>query len=184
MATKPKTTGLTYRDLEAFPEDNLRRELIDGELIVTPSPRPRHQAVLTELLFQLVLWVKRHGGRVFPAPLDVKFSDDTVLEPDVLLLRAEHLDRIGELYVSAGPDLAVEVSSPSTRRLDRVRKREVYERFGVAEYWFVDLDGDCVEVYRLADGRYPAPEVLGRGATLTSPVVPGFALAVADLLDA
>jgi Uma2 family endonuclease len=172
----------TYDDLASFPDDNLRRELIDGELIVTPSPRFRHQVVLTELLFALVTWTKQHGGRAVPARTDVRFSDETVLEPDVLLVRAEHYDRIEEKYVSAAPDLVAEVSSPSTRHLDRVRKRAVYERFGVPEYWFVDLDSDCVEVHRLVDGRYPEPQVLTLGDTLTSAQLPGFSLVVRDLL--
>ncbi len=172
----------TYDDLESFPDDNLRRELIDGELIVTPAPYFRHQGVVAELLVALRLWTKEHGGEVLLGPLDVKFSDGTVLEPDVLFVRAEHRDRIQEMYLSAAPDLVAEVSSPSTRHLDRVRKRAVYERFGVPEYWFVDLDDDCVEVYLLVGGRYPAPQVLERGDTLTSAEVPGFSLAVADLL--
>jgi Uma2 family endonuclease len=81
------------------------------------------------------------------------------------------------------PDLAVEVSSPSTRAHDRVRKRAVYESHAVPEFWSVDLDSEQVEVYRLAEGRYPDPLVLGRGDTLTSPLVPGFALALGGLFE-
>ncbi|MPZ87902.1 MAG: Uma2 family endonuclease, partial [Nitriliruptorales bacterium] len=73
---------------------------------------------------------------------------------------------------------------PSTRRTDLVRKRDLYERFGVPEYWFVDLDADRVEVHRLVEGRFAPPVVLGRDAKLTSDLLPGFVLPVADLLDA
>lgn len=184
MARSMLERRYTYEDLAHFPDDNLRRELIDGELIVTPAPRTRHQAAAGELLVELMLWVRQHGGKVYTAPLDVKFSDDTVLEPDVLFIRAEHLDRLHEKFVLGAPDVVVEVSSPSTRRLELVRKREVYERFGVSEYWYVDLEQDCVHVYRLRDGAYPAPRILARGDTLTSPEVPAFSLAVTDLLDA
>lgn len=174
----------TYDDLALFPDDNLRRELIDGELIVTPSPRPRHQAVAGELFYELMSWVRQHGGKVFMAPLDVRFSDVTVLEPDVLFIRAEHLDLLTERFIAGAPDVVVEVSSPSTRHLELLRKRSVYETFGVAEYWYVDLEVDRVEIHRLTDGVYPAPTVLQRGDVLESPEVPGFSVPVTQLLDA
>lgn len=63
------------------------------------------------------------------------------------------------------------------------RKREVYERYGVAEYCYVDRDADRIEVYRLCDGRYPAPLLLGRDDTLTTPLLPGFSVPVAGVID-
>jgi len=76
----------------------------------------------------------------------------------------------------------VEVSSPTTRRLELVRKLDLYERFGVLEYWFVDLDADRVEVYRLEGDRYLAPRLFGRSDALSSPQIPGFTLSVDELL--
>jgi Uma2 family endonuclease len=181
MAVQPQTRS-TYADLETFPDDNLRRELIGGELIVTPSPRPRHQEVADELTWHLRSHTKQHGGRANSAPLDVVFADDDVVEPDVLYIAPEHLDRIGERYIAGGVDLVVEVSSPSTRRLELVRKRDLYERYGVPEYWYVDLDADRVEVYRLDGDSYPPPALLTRADELTSPLLPGFALSVDALL--
>src|SRR5438128_3310790 len=83
MATQPQT-GLTYKELRAFPEDNLRRELIDGELIVTAAPSLRHQDVVLRLGARLLSYCERHGGRVFVAPADVYLSETSVVEPDVL----------------------------------------------------------------------------------------------------
>jgi Uma2 family endonuclease len=181
MATEPKTR-YTYADLERFPEDNLRREIIDGDLIVTAAPATRHQQVVTTLVGELYQYVKVHGGRLFPAPTDVFFSDINVVEPDVLFVRPEHGDRVEKRFVRSAPDVVVEVSSPSTRRLELIRKRELYHRFGVPEYWYVDLDADRVEVYRLTEGVYGSPEILVRGQVLESPQVPGFTLAVGELL--
>jgi Uma2 family endonuclease len=181
MAVQPRTR-YTYADLETFPDDNLRREIIGGELVVTPSPRPRHQEVADELTFQLRLHTKEHGGRANSAPLDVVFADDDVVEPDVLYLAPQHMHRIGDRYISGRPDIVVEVSSPSTRRLELVRKRDLYERYGVPEYWYVDLDADRVEVYRLAEDRYNPPRLLGRADVLDSPLLPGFTLSVGELL--
>lgn len=182
MASGPRTTGLTYEDLQRFPEDNLRRELIDGELFVTPSPITRHQKVVGEIFHQLRLYQEKAGGEAYPAPLDVFFDDRNVTEPDVLFVRKENLDRVEERFVRSPPDIVVEVSSPSTRRTDQVRKRELYERFGVPEFWFVDLDADRIEVHRLAQGRYGAPEIFMRGDTLASPLLPGFHAEVAEIL--
>jgi Uma2 family endonuclease len=182
MATQPTQRGLTYADLAAFPEDNLRRELIDGELIVTAAPATRHQRVVVRLCVELFLQAKEHGGEVYVAPTDVFLTDTNVVEPDVLYVGPENVDRIEKAFVRGSPDIVVEVSSPSTRRLELVRKRELYERFGVPEYWYVDLDADRVEVYRLDDERYGPLSALGRQDRLTSPLVPGFSISVDDLL--
>src|SRR5205823_11242999 len=122
------------------------------------------------------------GGEALTAPFDVYFSDTNVVEPDLIYVRPEHLASFDERYFPGPPDIVVEVSSPSTRRLELVRKRELYERFGVREYWFVDLDADRIEVYRLEEERYGAPVLLARGHTLETPRAPGLALAVDDLL--
>lgn len=179
MAIQP--SGLTYTDLQAFPEDNLRRELIDGELIVTAAPRTRHQRVVANLTFHLGLYSRQYGGEVFPAPTDVYFSDTNVVEPDVLFVRAENLGKIESGFVRSAPDLVVEVSSPSNRKLELVRKRELYERFLVPEYWYIDIEVDQVQLYRLGDG-YGVAQVVGRGQTIESVAVPGFSLSVDDLL--
>jgi Uma2 family endonuclease len=177
-------TGLTYDDLAGFPQDDgLRRELIDGELFVSPSPGRRHQRAVVRIAAALLAHVDEHGGEVLPAPADVYFSEATVVEPDVLYTSAS---RVGQLhddrFTDIPPDLVVEVSSPSTRRLDLIHKRGLYEREGVAEYWFVDLDENRVDVHLLAaDGRYGRPTTLGPGASLTCLAAPGLVLAVADL---
>jgi Uma2 family endonuclease len=175
-------TQYTYADLAGFPDDNFRREIIDGELVVTASPIPRHQHAVTVLTGELYQYTKAHAGKVYPAPLDVFFSDRNVVEPDVLFISAEHMDRIGSKYVKDAPDIVVEVSSPSTRRLELVRKRELYERFAVPEYWYVDLDADRVEIYRLVDGRFGPPTLLGRTDHLGSPLLPGWSLSVDEVL--
>jgi Uma2 family endonuclease len=181
MATRSKTR-YTYADLERFPEDNLRREIIDGDLIVTAAPSTRHQRAVIEIAAALLAYRNEHGGDVFPTPTDVFFSDINVVEPDVLFVRADHTKRVEEKFVRSAPDVVVEVSSPSTRRLELVRKRELYERFGVAEYWYVDLQADRIEVYRLEAGHYGTPLLLLRGDRLASHQLPGFEIDVDSVL--
>ena len=180
MAVEPRRL-YTYEDLQAFPEDNLRREIIDGELFVTASPRSRHQDVVATLTTRLWLYAAEHGGKVLPAPMDVFFSDTSVVEPDVLFVRADHLDRVEYGFVRSAPDLVIEISSPSTRKLEIVRKRDLYERYGVPEYWYVDLESDAIQVYRLADG-YGIAHILVRGDTIEAVALPGFRASVEEIL--
>lgn len=171
----------TYSDLETFPEDNVRREIIDGELFETSTPWISHQQVVMNIAGPLWQYALEHGGEVYPPLTDVFFSDTDVVEPDVLFVRADHLDKVEERFVRSAPDLVVEVSSPSTRKLELVHKRKLYERFGVPEYWFVDLESDLIQVYRLADG-YGLVHLLGRDDTIEALSVPGFTVAVDEIL--
>ena len=180
MAVEAKR-GFTYADLQTFPEDNLRREIIDGELFVTAAPRIRHQRVVATLTGLLWAYASEFGGEVFPAPTDVFFSDTSVVEPDVLFVAAANLGKLEERFVRSAPDLVVEISSPSTRKLELVRKRELYERYEVPEYWYVDIEVDLVQIYRSADG-YGTAHIAGRGNTLESAALPRFAVTVDQVL--
>src|SRR6266496_4816805 len=104
MATQP-TTGLKYADLERFPDDNLRREIIDGELVVTPAPGTAHQRAVAFLTTELSLYQRRHGGLALPAPTDVFFDESNVAEPDVLFVVAQHLERVEATFVRSAPDI-------------------------------------------------------------------------------
>jgi Uma2 family endonuclease len=190
MRTAPPagTVGLTYADLLDLPEPaqnrGTRYELLDGELLVTPAPAIRHQQSVGNIHAALHAHTRAHGGLALPAPTDVFFSDTTVLEPDVVALRLDTQARQSDAAkITVIPDLVVEVSSPSTRRTDLVRKRRVYEREGVPEFWFVDLDTDQVQCYRRGpDGTYGPPAVVFDDGILTSPVLDGFAMPAADAL--
>ncbi len=173
--------GYTYADLESFPEDNFRRELIGGELIVTASPNRRHQDVVLKLGARLLAHTETHSGKVFVAPFDVYLSDIDVVEPDVLFVGALEVDQVETRFVRGAPALVVEVSSPSTRRLELVRKHELYRSFSVSEYWYIDLDLDQVQVYRLEDD-YRIARIYRRTDTLETAAVPGFSVPVDYLL--
>ena len=183
MASEP-SAGLTYRDLVAmFPEQDLvRRELVGGELLVSASPARRHQAAVARLVGALLAYARTHGGEVIPGPFDVYISERDVLQPDLIFVRGEHLDRLEERFIRQAPDLVVEVSSPSTRTLDLTTKKALYERVGVPEYWYVDLEAERVELYRAGPGGFGSPSIVGRGGSLTPPHLPGFRIAVDEVL--
>ena len=177
----PEQGLLTYADLWSFPDDGLRRELLDGELVVSPSPFMRHQEILLRLGVLFANYVASHGGgRVFIAPLDVVLSDHNVLEPDIFFVADDRREILARgTHVFGAPSLAVEVVSNS--RMDRVRKRDIYARFGIPEYWVVDPDADRVEVYRLEGDRYAKPEVVESPDVLTYGPLPGLHIDLTEL---
>ncbi|MFP5282085.1 MAG: Uma2 family endonuclease [Actinomycetes bacterium] len=156
MTAEPAATFLphgrpfTRADRDALPDDGNRYELIDGTLIVTPSPSWRHQGAAFELAKRLDARCPPEL-RVFLAPLDVTYAEDTVLQPDVLVVRRSDL---GERDLEAGPLLAVEVLSPSTRHLDLAFKRARYEAARCPSYWVVDPLEPSIVCWQLAGDRY------------------------------
>jgi Uma2 family endonuclease len=182
---QPVETGLTVADLARFDDDErYKYELAGGELFVSPKGLPRHQYVASLLVRRLLDWTDEHEGAAFVEP-DLYYTDRDFVIPDVVLLRADTLARISERHIDVAPDLVVEVSSPSTRRLDVVIKRVLYEHHGVPEYWFVDLDADRVEACPLAEDGYgppEPPELAGAGDALRPAHLPGLAVDVDDVL--
>jgi Uma2 family endonuclease len=177
------TAKLTHADFLLFPDDGKRHELIDGEHFVSPSAVVRHQRIVGNLTFSLTSFVREHRlGEVFGVPLDVIFSEHDVVEPDILFVKRESSQILVD-WCRGVPDLVVEVLSPSNRRYDEVKKRDLYERFGVAEYWIVDPELETVKVYRLAQETYGRPSLLSRrdGDSLSSPLLPGLTLPLADV---
>jgi len=154
-----------YGEYLRWPDD-VRYELIDGvAYLMAPAPTLDHQEVAGEIYYQLRQALQGKPCRAFIAPVDVRFPKagevdeqvDTVLQPDVLVVcDPSRLDRRG---VRGAPDLVVEVLSPGTSSHDHVRKRRVYERAGIAEYWLVHPIDRMVTVYRLVDGEYGKPDV-------------------------
>ena len=146
---------LHYEDLETFPEDNLRREILDGELYVTPSPVPRHAKVADAIGTALRAYAKRAGGECYTSPVDVVLSAQNVVVPDSVYIAPERLHTIGLKAILGVPSLLIEVLSPSTSSVDRNKKREIYARSGVPEYWIVDPDQNTIErCSQPANGRF------------------------------
>lgn len=145
----------TYDDLVALgdPAHGERYEILDGELVVSPAPSLWHQEVLKRLFlrFHEELEAKRLA-RVYFAPLDVILSPTRVVEPDLLVVRAERQHILANRGVTAAPDLVVEIVSPSNSQYDRVRKRRFYAGNAIREYWLVDPEDRTIEVLALIDG--------------------------------
>ena len=144
----------TADDLLDMPDDGQRYEVIDGELFVTPSPAADHQVALS-ILFRLIAdYVERERiGVAFFSPSDITFSPRRSVQPDMFVVPFVEGRRPRKFRDMKHLLLAVEVLSPSTARLDRVKKRVLYREEGVEEFWIVDLDARTIERSTPADAR-------------------------------
>jgi len=150
VTTLPRSRPLTRADLDAIPDDGHRYELIDGVLVVSPAPSWLHQRVVTRL-WRLLDSACPVDLEVLVAPFDVAIADNTVLRPDVLVARQRELT---QRDLPAAPVLAVEVLSPSTRRVDLTLKRSRYEAAGCPSYWVVDPLEPALTAWDLEEGAY------------------------------
>ena len=178
MTTKPKVK-LTVADYVETPE-GVRCQLLDGELILAAAPNNQHQRITRSLLLALHRFISDHNlGEVWFAPFDVVLSDHDVVQPDLLFVSHSRDAIITAANIQGAPDLAVEVLSPSTEGYDRGYKRELYARHGVREYWLVDPDLETIEVLTTGEVGFVRYALYNRRETLTSPLLPGLALALA-----
>ena len=165
-------------DFLRLQDDGTSYELMDGVVVMSPSPTPQHQRVTMKIAAQIEWFLRDHPvGDVFPE-IDVHLGrgptgGDLVYKPEIVFIRAERRAQMREKIVGA-PDLVVEVISRGSRRMDTETKKEDYERFGVREYWLIDPEREAMTFYRLQDGRFV--EITPTGTTFVSQAVPGFKL--------
>ena len=150
MQVKGKTPLEKYLNLpEKYPA-----ELLEGEIVMVPSPGRKHQKVSGEIFNRLFEKVKDEElGEVY-YEFDVKFDEENVLRPDIVFVSKERLDIIKDNWIEGAPDMVVEVLSPTSATRDLIVKRDVYEKFGVREYWVVDPMNEEVFVFVLKEKRY------------------------------
>ena len=187
MKKDPLTTAprFTSADLEAFPDDGKRYEIIDGELYVSKQPHFYHQRVCTRICLKLQQWSEQGGGGEAAVAPGLIFADDDDVAPDVVWISSRRIATIlgpdGKLH--AAPELIVEVLSPGAmnEKRDRDAKLKLYSRRGVHEYWIIDWRLRQVELFRREDARLVSAATLIESDTLTTPLLPGFACRVAEL---
>ncbi len=148
----------TAERVRALPDDGRRYEVVDGVLLVTPGPSWAHQNAAGALYLRLSAWLQQTGlGHVMFAPADIELDPRTLVQPDLFVVPLESGRKPKDWNEAGALLLAVEILSPSSARADRHIKRRRYQRFGVAEYWIVDLDARVVERWWPEDTR---PEIL------------------------
>ncbi|MCX6049639.1 MAG: Uma2 family endonuclease [Chloroflexi bacterium] len=174
-----------YEDYLRLPDDGKRYEIIEGVLYVANAPGYDHQFTVAEITYHFQVFVREHKlGRVLNSPFEVHLSESSrPVQPDILVLTNEQQPPPGASFFDGAPLLIVEVISPSSIRLDRYTKFDVYERSGVAEYWLADPKTRSVEVYVLSNGEYALLGQFTNEELITSNVLAGFSIQTSALFS-
>ncbi len=143
----------TYAEYARLPDDGNRYEVIDGEVCVTPALGIPHQRVAARLFILLDEYVRRHRLGEMLWDVDVLFVSGQFLRPDMVFVAPDA--ELSDRGVESAPALVVEVLSPHSKRIDRIKKPPRYRDFGVPEYWVVDVEGRRIERHRLAADAGP-----------------------------
>ena len=174
----------TYDELVAeMPETTQPHELWAGKLIMSPTPSYFHQKIALRFYKKLDAWVSQKDiGEVIAAPIDMVLSPHHCVQPDVAFISKQRLDIIKRVIM--GPvDLAAEVVSLHGRTRDRIEKRDLYEQYGVKEYWIIDPEAQTIDVLAQENGAYKLAMRAGAGEIARSQLLPGFEIQVNALLQ-
>lgn len=163
LLTKPETMVDIYRLLpEGTPV-----QVINNQLYISPAPNVPHFRIVGSLSDEFRRIVKESGlGEVFFAPVDVYMGNKNAIQPDIFYISSENADIIKKDAIYGAPDLIVEVLSPGNKKADLVKKKAVYENFGVKEYFIVNPVDKSVITYYLENNRY-AEQITQKGKLIS-----------------
>lgn len=178
----------TYTYADYYTWDFAQRvELINGKVFeMSPAPSPFHQEITMDISFAIKSYLKGKGCQIYFAPFDVRLPKKTankdiytVLQPDICVIC--DLTKVDKKGCLGAPDVVVEVLSPGNSAKEMKDKYAVYEEAGVLEYWVVSPQNQLVFQYRLVNGKFMAEPIKAIGDAITSVVLPGFTLELAEL---
>lgn len=154
-------------------------QIINGEEIMSPSPKIPHQKASRKLQRILEDYAEANNlGDVFNAPLDVIFEEGVnSLQPDLMFIAREN-EHIIQDWIRGAPDLVVEIISKSNFRLDTVVKKKIYERYGVKEFWIVFPEKPSIEIHTLLNGKYELFATFSNDEQVQSPLLDGLSFKV------
>ncbi|MBI5498255.1 MAG: Uma2 family endonuclease [Deltaproteobacteria bacterium] len=159
---------LTYEDYAAIPADGQVWELLEGQFNVNPAPTLFHQTVSRRLQHLLMLSHEDPGlACVFDAPTDLILDQHNVVQPDLVVIGKDRARIMTDRAVEGVPDLVVEVLSPSNTLAEQDKKKRIYERFGIPEYWVVHPLSARIDVDKLKGRRYRRAATYGPADTFT-----------------
>ena len=182
VAYQKKKKIYTYQDYLELPDDRNRYEILEGELVMTPSPITVHQRVSRKIEAQLDHFVEENKlGEVFYAPCDTILSEDNIVQPDLLFISNDNKKVITEKNIQGAPDLLIEILSPNTAYHDLIEKKGIYQNFGVKEYWIVDPKRRWIEVYVLQEGKYHLFQRVEKSGTVQSKILEGLEIPLARI---
>lgn len=180
-SAQPAIDLATVEDYRATPEGT-RYQLIEGELIMSPSPNRFHQDIVLNLVETIRVYLRRRPvGRLYSAPFDVYLGEHDVFQPDIIVVTNANLDRLADDGLHGAPDLVIEILSPRTAQLDKKNKRRVYARAGVQELWLVDPLLLQIQIYELAKNPAKPTRLIEEDETFSSPLLPELTLSAAEI---
>lgn len=180
-SAQPPIDWATVEDYRATPEGT-RYQLIEGELILSPSPNRFHQEILWNLAGIFSAYLKQKPvGRAYFGPFDVYLTEHNVFQPDILFVGKANLGRFADDGLHGAPDLAIEVLSPRAAGLDKKNKRRVYAQMGVQELWLVDPLLLQIQIYEFAKNPAKPTRILEEDETFSTPLLPDLTLSAAEI---
>lgn len=177
MLTADKKKKYTVDDYLLL-EEGAPFQLINYDLIMSPSPIPFHQVISARIMQALLNFLdsRNNNGFLVSAPMDVKFDEGNILQPDILYIAEDRVEDLIKDRIEGAPDLIVEILSPSNAYYDLRQKKNIYEKYGVKEYIIVDPIAQNADLYSLMNGAYYLHQQAQKNEVLTSVILPGFAI--------
>ncbi len=161
-------------------EEGYYYELLNGHIVKKQAPSPVHQKAVSNINWLINTFIKeRQLGDCYVSHIDVFFDDHNNTQPDILFIKKDRLFIVTQHGIEGHPDLIVEILSPSTFRIDRNEKKDLYCAFGVSEYWIVDPKNQAVEVYSLENNTYTISSFAIENGEITSKIIEGLVIDVA-----
>ncbi len=177
MTSALTQTRWTYQLMQEKLPPETQAEVIANQLSMSPAPTPDHQHLLKKIFRLLDAFVESKGIReVNIAPYDVILDQDNVVQPDIFFVSAVKQSKITARGLEVAPDLIVEIVSPSSFFRDTVQKKDLYEQFGVQEYWIADPANQVIEIFALADQKYQLHGFMAEKGSISSALLTGFTI--------
>ncbi len=180
-----KITVKEFHEME-FPETDLFiYELINGELMRKQAPKPLHQQIAWRLTAAIDRFLTENPiGQAFFSPIDVFFDDYNNTQPDLLFIKNDRSFIIDlQNGIMSAPDLIVEIISPSSIRIDRFDKKEMYKMFVVKEYWLIDPKNQTLELYVFENNDYKLHQFLEIEGKVDSTILKGLDLDIMSIFS-
>jgi Uma2 family endonuclease len=166
-----------------LPEETFA-EIINSEIYMSPTPNSKHQEISGELEFLLMLFIKKNkAGKIFHAPMDVILDKHNVVQPDILFIANENIKIITRKCIEGVPNLVIEIISPSSYYRSQVEKKDLYERFGVKEYWIIDPANKVIEIFTLQESKYVLHAFIAEEGKVSSALLQGFEVSIHDIIN-
>ncbi len=168
-----RTTRYTFEDFCRIIREDQKADLIDGVIYMASPENTASNKLFLWLASIMNIYARRKKlGEVFGSRVALRLDEEHGPEPDIAFVLSEHLDRVQHGFVAGAADLAVEIVSPESVQRDYSHKRELYQEYGVSEYWIIDEEEQAVTLLRLKRGKYR--QVRPKNGELHSEVLAGF----------